>query len=83
MKNIKIQNMMIRIGRFRLLQFTILLVFFVSGCVKNDWAEKEQKEKDLIAAYIKENGITEDQKTENGIYYIEQKAGTGLTPKEG
>ena len=38
----------------------------------NDWAEKEQKEKDLIAAYVKDNGITEDQKTENGIYYIEE-----------
>ncbi len=81
MKNIKIQNMIIRIGRFRLLQLTILLAFFASGCVNNDWAEKEQKEKDLIAAYMKENGITEEQKTENGIYYIEQKAGTGLSPK--
>jgi FKBP-type peptidyl-prolyl cis-trans isomerase len=74
--------MMIRIGRFRLLQLTIVLAFFASGCVNNDWAEKEQKEKDLIAAYMKENGITEEQKTENGIYYIEKKAGTGLSPKE-
>jgi FKBP-type peptidyl-prolyl cis-trans isomerase len=82
MKNNKIQNMMIRIGRFRLLLFTFLLAFAVSGCVTNDWAEKEQKEKDLIAAYVKDNGITEDQKTENGIYYIEKVQGTGLSPKK-
>jgi FKBP-type peptidyl-prolyl cis-trans isomerase len=74
--------MMIRIGRFRWLMFAILLVIAVSGCVTNDWAEKEQKEKDLIAAYVKDNGITEDQKTENGIYYIEKVAGTGLSPKK-
>ncbi len=72
--------MMIRIARFRLLLITILLAFAVSGCVTNDWAEKEQKEKDLIAAYVKDNGITEDQKTENGIYFIEEVAGTGLSP---
>jgi FKBP-type peptidyl-prolyl cis-trans isomerase len=82
MKNKKTQNMMIRIGRFRLLLYAILLAFAVSGCVTNDWAEKEQKEKDLIAAYVKDNGITEDQKTENGIYYIEEVAGTGLSPKK-
>jgi FKBP-type peptidyl-prolyl cis-trans isomerase len=74
--------MMMRIGRFSLLLFTILLVFAVSGCVTNDWAAKEQKEKDLIAAYVKDHGITEDQKTENGIYYIEEVAGTGLAPKK-
>jgi FKBP-type peptidyl-prolyl cis-trans isomerase len=53
----------------------------ISGCVTNDWAEKEQKEKDLIAAYVKDNGISEEQKTENGIYFIEETAGTGLAPK--
>ena len=74
--------MMIRIARFRLLLITILLASAVSGCVTNDWAEKEQKEKDLIAAYVKDNGITEDQKTENGIYFIEEVAGTGLSPKK-
>jgi hypothetical protein len=82
MKNKKIQNMMIRIGRFRLLLLAFLLAFSVSGCVTNEWAAKEQKEKDLIAAYVKDNGITADQKTENGIYFIEQVAGTGLTPKK-
>jgi FKBP-type peptidyl-prolyl cis-trans isomerase len=82
MKNEKIQNRMIRIGRFRLFLFSVLLVFAVSGCVTNDWAEKEQNEKDLIAAYVKDNGITEEQKTENGIYFIEEVAGTGLSPKK-
>mgnify|MGYP001562277323 CR=1 FL=1 len=73
---------MIRIGRFRFLLLVVLLGFAVSGCVTNDWAEKEQKEKDLIAAYVKDNGITEAQKTENGIYFIEQVTGTGLSPKK-
>lgn len=73
---------MIRFGRFRLFSFAVLFIFAVSGCVKNDWAEKEQNEKDLIAAYVSENGLTEEQKTENGIYYIEQVAGTGLSPKK-
>lgn len=74
--------MMMRIGRFRGLLFTVLLIFAVSGCVTNDWAEKEQNEKDLIAAYVKNNGITEEQKTQNGIYFIEQVQGTGLSPKK-
>lgn len=73
--------MIIRIGRFRLLLFAFLVALGVSGCVTNDWAEKEQKEKDLISAFVKNNGISEDQKTENGIYFIEQVAGTGLAPK--
>jgi FKBP-type peptidyl-prolyl cis-trans isomerase len=81
MKNKKMQNRMIRMGGFRLLPLAVFLSFTVSGCVKNEWAEKEQKEKDLIAAYVKDNGITEDQKTENGIYFIEHVAGTGLSPK--
>jgi FKBP-type peptidyl-prolyl cis-trans isomerase len=74
--------MISRIGRFSSLFLAALLGFMVTGCVTNDWAEKEQKEKDLIAAYVKDNGITEDQKTENGIYYIEKVQGTGLTPKK-
>jgi FKBP-type peptidyl-prolyl cis-trans isomerase len=74
--------MMMRIGRFRGLLFTVLLIFAVSGCVTNDWAEKEQNEKDLIAAYVKNNGITEEQKTQNGIYFIEKVQGTGLSPKK-
>jgi FKBP-type peptidyl-prolyl cis-trans isomerase len=82
MKNKQIQNMMIRIGRFRLLLFAFVLALAVSGCVTNDWAEKEQKEKDLISAYVKEHGITEDQKTQNGIYFIEEVHGTGLAPKK-
>jgi FKBP-type peptidyl-prolyl cis-trans isomerase len=57
-----------------------ILPLAVSGCLKNDWEEKEQHEKDLIKSYIASNGITEEQKTEGGIYYVEEIAGTGLTP---
>ncbi len=74
--------MIIRIGRFRLILVAMLMILAVSGCIKNDWEEKEQKEKDLIAAYMSEHGITEEQRTENGIYFLEEVAGTGLSPKE-
>jgi FKBP-type peptidyl-prolyl cis-trans isomerase len=58
----------------------LALIVTVSGCLKNDWEEKEQHEKDLIQNYLASNGITDEQKTEGGIYYIEQVAGTGLSP---
>jgi hypothetical protein len=79
---IKIQNMMILTGRFRVVLFIIFLGFAVAGCAHNEWAEKEQKEKELIAAYVEEHGITEEQMTDDGIYYIEEVAGTGLSPGE-
>jgi len=58
----------------------LLLIIAVTGCLKNDWEEKEQHENDLIKNYIASNGITEEQKTEGGIYYVEEIAGTGLSP---
>jgi FKBP-type peptidyl-prolyl cis-trans isomerase 2 len=72
---------MIRIKRFRVLILPVIIVLTASGCLKNEFAAKEQNEKDLIATYLKDHGITDQQKTESGIYYIEEVAGTGLTPK--
>lgn len=72
---------MMRIIRFRFLVLPVLLGMAVTGCLKNDWAEKEQHEKDLIQTYLKAQNITDAQKTEGGIYFVEKKAGTGLTPK--
>ncbi len=57
-----------------------LTIVVLAACAKNDFAAKEQAEKDLIAEYTKEHNITEDQKQQSGIYYIEERAGTGLSP---
>jgi FKBP-type peptidyl-prolyl cis-trans isomerase len=58
----------------------IAMLLTLSGCLNNDWEEKENHEKELIQNYLDENGITEEQKTEGGIYFIEKRAGTGKTP---
>jgi FKBP-type peptidyl-prolyl cis-trans isomerase len=58
-----------------------ILLLSASGCLQNDWEEKEENEKKLISDYLSANGISEEQKTEGGIYYIEERAGTGLTPE--
>ena len=58
----------------------VILMNLVSGCLNNEWQEKEQHEKDLIQAYLSDHGITEEQKTEGGIYFVEERAGTGITP---
>jgi FKBP-type peptidyl-prolyl cis-trans isomerase len=52
------------------------------ACLENEWEEKEQNEKEIIDTYLGENGITEEQKTTGGIYFIEAFAGTGLTPQK-
>jgi FKBP-type peptidyl-prolyl cis-trans isomerase len=57
-----------------------ILPFLVSGCLNNEWQQKEDHENELIKNYLKENGITEDQKTEGGIYYVELVPGTGQSP---
>lgn len=58
----------------------IMILLLASGCIQNDWEEKEEHEKEVIQDYLKENNITEDQKTEGGIYYVEKRAGTGKSP---
>jgi FKBP-type peptidyl-prolyl cis-trans isomerase len=58
----------------------VILIITASGCLKNDWDQKVQHEKDIIQTYLKDHSITEDKKTEGGIYYIEQVQGTGLSP---
>jgi FKBP-type peptidyl-prolyl cis-trans isomerase len=66
-------------GIIRILIF-VSLVLMATGCLKSEWAEKEQHENEVIQNYLDANGITEDQKTEGGIYYIEEVAGTGAAP---
>lgn len=56
------------------------LVVLASGCVKNDIEENENNEKKIINDYLAEHNITDDKKTEGGIYFIETKTGTGPAP---
>jgi FKBP-type peptidyl-prolyl cis-trans isomerase len=61
--------------------FTLFLpAFLLAGCVKDDWKDKQKAESDIIDKYLKDNNIPESSKTEGGIYFIEEKAGTGSTP---
>ena len=64
----------------RVIAIPALVAVLVGGCLKNEWEEKEQHEQKLIDTYLNANGITEDQKTEGGIYFIEQVTGAGVTP---
>jgi hypothetical protein len=57
-----------------------LFLLLASGCLKNDLAEREANEKKVIQQYLTANNISGDTKTEGGIYYIEEVAGTGLSP---
>jgi len=61
---------------------TALLAVIVGGCLDNDWEEKEQNEKKLINEYLRQNNITDDNLTQGGIYFVEEKAGTGKSPQK-
>ncbi|HLO57178.1 MAG TPA: hypothetical protein VK179_00400 [Bacteroidales bacterium] len=60
--------------------FVSAFIVLASGCVKNDIEDLENNEKKIISKYLADHNITEDKKTEGGIYFIENKAGTGVTP---
>lgn len=47
--------------------------------------EKEQigKDDDIIKKYLADNGITNAQKTANGLYYVVTKEGNGVYPTKG
>jgi len=58
----------------------LLVSVFFTSCVKDDWKESKRAETELLENYLRENNISEDSKTEGGIYFIEEDAGTGLSP---
>jgi FKBP-type peptidyl-prolyl cis-trans isomerase len=60
--------------------FVSALMVLASGCVKNEIEDLENNEKKIISKYLSDHNITDDKKTEGGIYFIETKAGTGLAP---
>jgi FKBP-type peptidyl-prolyl cis-trans isomerase FkpA len=61
--------------------FFLASVFVFSGCLKSDDEELQDQEKQTITNYIKYNSITV-QPSSDGLYYIETKPGTGLTPAD-
>ena len=61
---------------------SVVMFFLLPGCVKNDLEELENNEKKILNQYLNDNNISEDSKTEGGIYFIETTAGTGLTPEK-
>lgn len=71
---------MVQIIKLRFLIFPVFIVLMVSGCLSHDWEEKEKHEKEIMQNYLNQNNITDDQKTEGGIYFIEQVTGSGLQP---
>lgn len=56
------------------------LFMLTTGCVNDDLAKDEKEENKIISAYLTAHGIVEDTKTEGGIYFVEEVAGTGLSP---
>lgn len=60
--------------------FTLLAtILFFAGCDKGD---PYAKEKAAIADYLKTHNLTMEPR-ESGLYYIETKTGTGITPPYG
>ncbi len=57
-----------------------LLAFVIAGCASDDWEEQKERESRIIQQYLRDNNITEDQKTEGGIYIVELEKGTGRSP---
>ncbi len=66
----------------RYIYITLLLIpsLIVLSCVKNDLEELEKNEKRIIQNYLATNNIPENSRTEGGIYFVEKKTGTGLSP---
>jgi FKBP-type peptidyl-prolyl cis-trans isomerase len=60
--------------------FPAMILLLASGCLKNDTKEQEDHEKRVIQQYLTANNISPNTKTRGGIYFIEEIAGTGISP---
>lgn len=61
--------------------FTLLML--ATGCVSNDEDKKRDDELKIIQEYLEANGITDEAKTEGGIYFIGDTTGNAASPEEG
>jgi FKBP-type peptidyl-prolyl cis-trans isomerase len=66
--------------RKSILAVPLVMVLVIAACVKPEDKELEENEQRIIDQYLTENNISPDTKTEGGIYFIETKQGTGLSP---
>ncbi len=55
----------------------------MSGCIKDNSAELAAREQTEIDTYLADHNISKDTKTADGIYYVEEVAGTGDSIKFG
>lgn len=55
----------------------------MNGCIKDNSAEKAAQEQNEIDTYLADHNISKDTKTADGIYYVEETAGTGDSIKFG
>ena len=60
-----------------------VLGVLINGCIKDNSAELAAQEQAEIDTYLADNNISKDTKTVDGIYYIEEVAGTGDSIKFG
>ena len=66
-------------------KFTIIIIVILPGllfqsCLKDRDSEEKAEETRIFEQYIKNNGIIADSISPSGLYYIEDKAGTGDKP---
>src|SRR5512145_1657676 len=61
--------------------FTLTLL--ASGCVNNEEDKRRDHELQVIQEYLNANSITEESKTEGGIYFIGDTTGNAASPEEG
>lgn len=59
------------------------LILLAPGCVSNDEDKRRDHELQIIQEYLNANGITNESKTEGGIYFIGDTTGNAASPEEG
>ncbi len=59
------------------------LIMLTSGCVEPIEDKERAHELEIIQKYLKDNGITDDSKTEGGIYFIGDTSGNATSPAAG
>ncbi|MFO7368879.1 MAG: FKBP-type peptidyl-prolyl cis-trans isomerase [Bacteroidales bacterium] len=61
--------------------FTLILL--APGCVSNEEDKRRDHELQIIQEYLNANNITDESKTEGGIYFIGDTTGNAASPEEG
>jgi len=62
------------------LVLSAIILLLLPACAKKGLEELEEEEQRIINKYLADNNISAETRTEGGIYFIETKAGTGISP---